>query len=180
MLEIDSKLVKFKSEVGSNISTIKNNKDKLSDDINSLIQYNTSSISSVSSSFKGSVSSSVTTEVEYLNQTLNKIKNSLDSEFGAVIDECVKLDNGITELEGLKKTYEDVERSYNNTTDESKKSNLLYSVNSARKAFTDKQELLLKDYQSLLDKDSSLNILKDYGINDNTVNDVVSNLTSYF
>lgn len=167
-MEIDSKLIKFKAEIGGNISSIKSAQSNLCDDIDSFESYNNSASSSISNSFKGNVSSSVFSEIEYLNQTVSSIKSSLQTELDGVINDCNKLNDGIVELEEIKKEYETAEMNYRNAND-SNKNSLSIKCNSLRSKFSSKQASLLSEYNSLINRDSSMSILQSFGKTDSSI-----------
>lgn len=163
-MNVDDKLTNFQSSVGVNLSTVKSAKTNLSNDINNFKSINDSAISSLTQVFKGSGGDAVTSEVEFLNQTILKVQNSLETELSSVITKCEALNNGIDELKSILTEYNNVQIEYSRMDDDNKnKTSLLSKLNTLKNSFETKQASLLKEHESLLNEDDALTILSEFG-----------------
>lgn len=166
-MNIDSKLTSFQSSVGANLSSVKNAKTNLSNDINNFKSINDSVSSSLTQVFKGEGGDAITPEVEFLNQTIIKVQNSLESELSSVITKCENLNNGIEELKIILTEYNNIQTEYSGMDDDNKnKTSLSSKLSTLKNNFETKQASLLKEHEALLNEDESLTILSEFGKED--------------
>ena len=112
-MNIDSSLVDFQTNVGGNLSQIENEKVNLSSDISALKSINISISDSLFTSFKSEAGDSIKPEIEYINQTISKIQESLEVELGTAISKAQELNSGIDELKILLDEYNSAKDKYN-------------------------------------------------------------------
>ena len=180
-MNIDSSLVDFQTNVGGNLSQIENEKVNLSSDISALKSINISISDSLFTSFKSEAGDSIKPEIEYINQTISKIQESLEVELGTAISKAQELNSGIDELKILLDEYNSAKDKYNSLKNDeehkSQKSAAYSAMNAAYNNFVSKQSELLQKLKELKSLDSSLNILDSYSSSDNSL---LSSLSSSF
>ena len=180
-MNIDSSLVDFQTNVGGNLSQIENEKVNLSSDISALKSINISISDSLFTSFKSEAGDSIKPEIEYINQTISKIQESLEVELWTAISKAQELNSGIDELKILLDEYNSAKDKYNSLKNDeehkSQKSAAYSAMNAAYNNFVSKQSELLQKLKELKSLDSSLNILDSYSSSDNSL---LSSLSSSF
>jgi len=169
-MNIDSRLTNFQTNVSPQLATMVTAKTNLTTDIENLKKVNDSFSSSLKTVFKGDGADSVTPEIEYLNQTTTKIQQSLESELTTVLDKCKTLDTGINNLKDLLNQYNEALSRYNSMDDEDSNYHSAYQeVERLKKEFESLQEKLIGQHDEIMNYDSSVTILNDFGKVDNTV-----------
>lgn len=171
-MEIDSRLSEFQVNVGSKLSLIENEKTNLLNDISTLKSINSTISDNLFSSFKGEAGDSIKPEIEYINQTVSKVQESLETELATAISSASELNSGIDELKQFIDEYNSARSRYNSLkNDESNKSQKSMAYNSMTiisNNFNIKQTELLQRFDELKSLDSSLTILEQYGKTDSS------------
>ena len=130
VMNIDNRLLEFQSNVGSKLSEIEAAKTQLYDDIVMFKSINDSISSNLMSVFKGNGGDSIKPEIEYINQTVDKVKQSIESELSSAISSSNNLNSGIDELKGLLSAYEAAVSKYNSISKDDDHINERNSANS--------------------------------------------------
>ncbi len=182
-MNIDNRLLEFQSNVGSKLSEIEAAKTQLYDDIVMFKSINDSISSNLMSVFKGNGGDSIKPEIEYINQTVDKVKQSIESELSSAISSSNNLNSGIDELKRLLSAYEAAVSKYNSISNDAdhinEKNSARSEKNRAYNNFIDKQSQLLNDLANLKSLDSSLTILEQYGKADNSILQSLSSLSGF-
>ena len=161
-MEINAKLLKFKSEVAPNIGTMSSASSKLESDIVNFNHTNQQAYSEIKNSFNSQGMSSVTAEVAYLNEVTTKVYQSIGSELNAALTKCSDLAKGIEELEEILKKYNAALDEYNAALKDENKTADKSKVNQYESEFKAKETELLAKHDELLALDASLTILAQF------------------
>lgn len=171
-MNIDNKLISFQEQVGVQLGTIESSKNSLQQDVDNLKKINDSVNTSLASSFKGDGGDSIKAEIEFINQTVSKIQDSIENELAEAIEKCKSLNDGIDELKSLLEEYNSAKSLYSSlSSDDKGKQNAYYNMTNASNKFQKRQNELLEERNNILNLDSSLSILKQFS----TVDDSVTN-----
>lgn len=81
-MEIDAKLLKFEANVSPYLEKLDTFEKELTTDITNLLTLNNVMVDNLNESFQSSGGTSVLAQMEYINQTVKKIEQSLESELG--------------------------------------------------------------------------------------------------
>ena len=163
-MNIDSRLTNFQTSVSPQLTAMVSSKDNLVTDIENLKKINDSFHSSLKAAFKGDGADSVTPEIEYLNQTTTKIQQSLESEMTTVLDKCKTLDTGINNLKNILQRYNDALSRYNSMDDKDDNKHSAYQeVENLKREFEREQTKLISQHDEIMNYDSSVTILNDFG-----------------
>ena len=85
-MEIDAKLLKFEANVSPYLEKLDTFEKELTTDITNLLTLNNVMVDNLNESFQSSGGTSVLAQMEYINQTVKKIEQSLESELGKMIE----------------------------------------------------------------------------------------------
>jgi hypothetical protein len=159
-MEINAKLIRFKSEVVPHLGTIASGSNDLLSSIKNFSDINSHGISEIKDNFQSQGMDQVTSEIAYLSDVTTKVYQSIGSELNSALTKCQSLATGIGELEKLLETYNDELSKYNSALQNSKNKTADKSaVNAAEAAFKAKEEALLAEHDALLALDGSLTML---------------------
>jgi len=162
-MNIDAKLLKFKSEVGEHLDKIETFKAELSNDMTKLTSINNNALGTLNSLFQSNAGKSIIAQMEYINQTVEKTNQSLESELGSTITECKNLNSGIIELESILANYNSKVSQLNNMEkDDPNRGSLQNDISRLKQNFINKNSELCNKHNSLLGKDAETNTLKDF------------------
>ena len=178
-MEINAKLLKFKSEVVPHIGTMSSAASSLSSNIVNFHHTNNSGYEEIKNSFNSQGMSSVTAEVAYLNEVTTKVYESINSELTGALSKCSSLASGIEELEGILAKYNEALSAYNAALKDENKTADKSKVNQLESEFKAKEEALLAEHDALLALDGSLTMLAQFKAQDtSTVTDDTGTDTS--
>lgn len=173
-MNIDAKLLKFKSEVGAHLDKIETFKTELSNDMTKLISINNNALGTLSSLFQSNAGTSIMAQMEFINQTVKKTNQSLEAELGSTIAECKNLNSGIIELESILANYNSKVSQLNNMEeDDPKRGSVQGEISHLKQEFINKNSELCSKHNTLLGKDAETTVLEDF-----TVSEVPINFTS--
>ena len=161
-MEINAKLLKFKSEVAPNIGSMNASSNKLTSDIQNFHHTNQHGYDEIKNNFNSQGMSSVTAEISYLNQVTTKVYESIGSELNNALSKCATLSSGIDELEKILKNYNDALSAYNAALKDENKTADKSAVTKYENEFKTKEEECLKQHDELMSLDASLTILAQF------------------
>lgn len=161
-MEINAKLLKFKSEVAPNIGSMNSAASSLESNIVNFHHTNQQAYEEIKNSFNSQGMSSVSAEVAYLNEVTTKVYDSIGSELKSTLSKCQALADGITELEEILNKYNEALAAYNAALKDEKKTADKSKVNQLESEFKAKEEELLAKHDELLGIDASLTMLAQF------------------
>lgn len=181
-MEIDAKLLKFEANVSPYLEKLDTFEKELTTDITNLLTLNNVMVDNLNESFQSSGGTSVLAQMEYINQTVKKIEQSLESELGKMIEDCKKLHSGIKELEQILGEYNsNMSRLNKMEQDDPNWSSIAAKVTSSKQQFEIKNQELCKSHDELLARESGSEKLKEFQVTESTTDTgltITSNVTS--
>lgn len=164
-MEIDAKLLKFEANVSPYLEKLDTFEKELTTDITNLLTLNNVMVDNLNESFQSSGGTSVLAQMEYINQTVKKIEQSLESELGKMIEDCKKLHSGIKELEQILGEYNsNMSRLNKMEQDDPNWSSISAKVTSSKQQFERKNQELCKSHDELLARESGNEKLKEFQV----------------
>ncbi len=158
-MEIDGKLLKFKSEVVPHIGSMSSASNDLSANIKNFSDDNSHAFSEIKDSFNSQGMDKVTAEVAYLNEVTQKVYQSIGQELNKALSKCSELATGIEELEKLLEKYNTELANYNAASKDPEKTADRSALTKAENDFKTKQEECIQKHDELLAMDGSLTML---------------------
>ena len=150
-MEIDGRLIKFKEQVGANLSKVSNNKSELTKDMTQIVTINTNVIDQLNSAFKSNGATTAVKQIEDINQTMTKLTQSVETEIGGMITKCQTLNSGIGELEGIISSYNSKVSELNKLDKEdSKRGSIQSEINKLKSDFETKHAEMIKLHDEII------------------------------
>ncbi len=154
-MEIDPKLIEFKSKISPALDGISNAASDLASKISSFQTLTNNASSSLSSCYKSDGTVDVKTQISYLNSVSSLLSDSLTTELNAVISKCKAVDAGIVTLEAILTKYNAALSKYNSDKADPDKTADYSPVSILETQFKNKQTEVLNLYNLVMASDAS-------------------------
>lgn len=169
-MNVDERLLKFKSEVGENIGNIETNKNELSNNINTLVSINNNVASQLNNALKSDGGEMASSMIESINQTATELNQSLESNLGKTITDCKSLNDGIASLENILASYNSKISQLNNMEEDNpKRGTIQIEINKLKEEFTKKNQELCILHDSILGISSTASTVEKINVSDSSI-----------
>lgn len=174
-MEIDSRLLNFKSEIGEQLNTLEQGKKTLVSDLEQLNSLNSSVIDNLNSSFKSEGGKTAAAQIQLLNETIVKLNSEIEINITGTISKSRTLYNGILNLEGIISNYNSKLSELNKLEkDNPKRSSVKSEIAKLESDFNNEHAEMLRIHSELLGEEASSIVIDELANGSNTYLDIIS------